>query len=97
MDPFIATAILLSTGLVIAVRVAVRQRDANRKTRVSGQGPVVGPSLGDQVVGQKCRLCRTAVLVEFDAARCPTCKVLLHARCVRPHLATHLPTRPPYR
>jgi hypothetical protein len=51
------------------------------------QEAVIGPSLGEQVIGQSCPQCDKPFLTMLEVARCPRCQGAYHQGCVSTHRA----------
>jgi hypothetical protein len=46
---------------------------------------VIGPSLGDQIVGSTCPECAVSFMTKREATTCSACKVYVHPGCLKKH------------
>lgn len=86
--------LLSAFGFVFLARVYVLTRDRARLNEYPG---VVGPSLGEQLVGEKCVACTKRLMLVHDGFRCHECHEVIHDRCEKLHDRSHRVRTHPYR
>ncbi len=82
-----------AVGVVLASLAGNAMTSGPLLASEGAQGPVTGPTLGDQLVGEECQACNVPIANLLDGTRCKRCTVPLHVDCVRAHRAKAHPKR----
>ncbi|MBK8212930.1 MAG: hypothetical protein IPK71_04205 [Myxococcales bacterium] len=76
-------------GVLFFARLAVMANRAGPTGPVAAGAPPAGRR-GPQIAGERCGHCRKRVIAENEAARCPSCDVIVHRDdCMARHVAEH--------